>query len=724
MNTKKWVAWLTICLLPSFGMAQLNIHGTVRDQHGEKVVGANIYVENTYDGASSDTAGSFRFQTTPADSVVLVGSFIGHKSYRQIYILQSDTLFVHVLLPEITSRLHEVVITAGTFKSGSNRRSEILRPLDIVTTAGATADIAGALNTLPGTQIVGEQGRLFVRGGDGHETQTYIDGMLVRDAYDLSPTNVPTRSRFSPFMFSGTQFSTGGYSAEYGQGLSSALILDTKETASETRTDLSLISVGLESAHTHAWDRASMAAKAGYYDLNPYFRVIEQDIDWIKPPTSFDGNVAYRQQIGRDGLLKSYGKFSSSAMILNQDGPATSGSSLRTTLDNQYGYLNASYKDLLSDQWTIRGGISHTNNRDHINLNQHTIKENTQSWHGKIVTGFQYNRHIFLRMGAEIITHRNKQGVMESKQAGRTEQGFSESILSSFLETEYYLSPQLVMRLGGRIESNTLQRKTAIDPRFSLAFKTGTHGQLSLAFGQFRQSVLPKFLRLDMKLQSEKALHYILNYQWILNNRTFRLEAFYKKYQQLVTFDPPFPFEFSSYANDGTGYAKGIDLFYRDAESIPNVDFWLSYSFLDTRREYLDYPIEARPTFTSMHNFTAVYKHFINLLRSQIGLTYAYASGRPYHDPNFPGFNAKVTPAYHDLSCNISYLATSQIIVYLSATNLFNRKNIFGYRFHSQPDDQGTYQGEPIKLPAPRFLLAGVFITLSKSKSVNQLPHL
>ena len=49
--------------------------------------------------------------------------------------------------------------------AGEEKRRTILKAVDIATTAGATADIAGALNTLPGTTKNGESGRLFVRGG-------------------------------------------------------------------------------------------------------------------------------------------------------------------------------------------------------------------------------------------------------------------------------------------------------------------------------------------------------------------------------------------------------------------------------------------------------------------------------------------------------------------------------------------------------------------------------
>ena len=62
--------------------------------------------------------------------------------------------------------------------------------------------------------------------------------------------------------------------------------------------------------------------------------------------------------------------------------------------------------------------------------------------------------------------------------------------------------------------------------------------------------------------------------------------------------------------------------------------------------------------------------------------------------------------------------------MYFSCTNVLGRDNIFGYEYANQPNGNGTYGGRAIKQPAPRFLFVGVFITLSKDKSVTQLPTL
>jgi hypothetical protein len=85
---------------------------------------------------------------------------------------------------------------------------------------------------------------------------------------------------------------------------------------------------------------------------------------------------------------------------------------------------------------------------------------------------------------------------------------------------------------------------------------------------------------------------------------------------------------------------------------------------------------------------------------------------------------AQRTPAYNDLSLNVSYLVKSNMILYVSATNVLGAENIFGYDYASNPDQTGNYQGRPVTLPARRFLFVGFFITLSKENTLNQLPNL
>jgi len=154
------------------------------------------------------------------------------------------------------------------------------------------------------------------------------------------------------------------------------------------------------------------------------------------------------------------------------------------------------------------------------------------------------------------------------------------------------------------------------------------------------------------------------------------------------------------------------------------LDYWVSYSYLNTSRNYLNFPYASTPSFASPHNFSVVTKYFVRRIKSQVGLTYSFTSGRPYHNPNEESFNAGKTPNYSDLSLNISYLPSPSVIVHFSCTNILGRDNIFGYEYAAFPDDEGFYNGRAIRQAAPRFLFLGIFITLSKDKSVNQLPNL
>src|SRR5439155_10627441 len=91
-----------------------------------------------------------------------------------------------------------------------------------------------------GAQQIGEQEGLFVRGGTSAETKQFIDGTLVNNPYYTSIPDIATRGRFSPFLFKGTVFSTGGYSALYGQALSSALILESIDLPELSSASLSV----------------------------------------------------------------------------------------------------------------------------------------------------------------------------------------------------------------------------------------------------------------------------------------------------------------------------------------------------------------------------------------------------------------------------------------------------------------------------------------------------
>ncbi|MCA6074274.1 TonB-dependent receptor [Fulvivirga sedimenti] len=700
-------------------LAQATLQGQVFDKKGSPVIGASVYIFESYDGTSTDTLGNFSFETTLEGVQLLIISYMGYRETQIPLNLVGSTSpqFLTIEIAEDIMQMDPVVIAAGSFDAGAGSKGEVLKPLDIVTTAGATADIAGALNTLPGTTTVGEEGRVFVRGGDGDETMTFIDGLAVLDSYSTTIPNVATRSRFSPMMFSGMSFSTGGYSAEYGQALSSALILNTKDVAGTDRTDISLMTVGVDVSRTQTWENSSLAAKLEYTNLTPYFALLNQRIDWDHAPESIEANAAYRYEKD-DFVLKTYFKGNHSFMDVNQQ-PVGQDTALPTGIRNNYLYLNTYMSDKISDNLYYRGGISYTRSNTSIYQNPSRINENLNGLHVKTAVFYDPVNTLTINAGNEVFI--NEFGFMHRDEGSLTEIDLTRKAIlnATFVEANWALHKNISIRSGGRLEYNSRINEWSFDPRISAGFRLGEMGQLSAAWGIFRQRPRTEFVLREEQIGQEKASHLILSYQITRKERTLRLEGYSKKYNDLVKEGPE-----NVLLNTGDGYAKGIDLFWRDPKTFRNVDYWISYSYLDSKRNYLDFPQQSIPNFVSTHNLSVVYKHWFQPLRSQLGLTYTYGSPRRYNDPNLTTFNSEKTNAYHNLSMNISYLMKPNVIIYFSMTNLTGRKNVFGYEFADQPNQEGRYIGQEIVPPADRFLFLGIFITLSKGNAMNQLPNL
>lgn len=212
-------------------------------------------------------------------------------------------------------------------------------------------------------------------------------------------------------------------------------------------------------------------------------------------------------------------------------------------------------------------------------------------------------------------------------------------------------------------------------------------------------------------LDFERADHYILNYQRIANGRVFRAEGFYKEYDGLVK-TARFGFN-----NSGSGYARGLDIFWRDKKSIKGADYWISYSFLDTKRDFRNYPAAATPPFAARHTLNIVYKKFIEKISSQIGATYTFASGRTYYNPNSSIFLGNKTKDFQNFSVNVSYLThvlKQFTVVYFSVNNLPGFKNVYGYEY-----SENGQRRRSIEPPARRNFFLGMFITIGDDAFVR-----
>ena len=702
-------------------LAQTTISGKVSDVKGNIILGANVYLDGTYDGGSTNEKGEFTFITEETGSQTLVISFVSFETYIKIDDV-SNLINLQIKLRDDINALDAVTINAGTFKAGEKAKVTVLKPLDIVTTASAVGDVLGALQTLPGTSAAAEDGRLFVRGGNAEETQIFIDGVRVFTPYSPSPNNAPTRGRYSPFLFKGITFSTGGYSAEYGQALSGVLDLTTIDKPDQEKTEIQLMTVGAGVGNTQIWGENSLSINTSYINLEPYTAIFPDRNTWLKPFQSASGEAVYRYNFKDESLLKIYGAFSYTDLDMIQD-DINFDDGFRFGLNNRNLYINSSYKNKFGNNWKIEGGLSFTNDKSTIKVIDDKINNNQNSAHFKLKIRKQFSSRFRINFGSEyFITKFDETYNPMNDQSFNY--GFDNNLFAAFAETDIFFSKNLAAKIGLRVEHSNFSDEFSISPRTSLSYKTGKKSQVSLAYGQFYQNPSNDYLKFNQDIKSENASHLIANFQHSKQNQIFRIEAYYKDYKDLVKYDSEIPNFTSNFTNNGSAFAKGIDVFWRQNGQIKNTDYWISYSYLDTERDFKNYPTKATPNFASAHNFSFVAKHWVEKWKSQLGFTYNFASGRTYTNPNEPGFLNNKTKAYNSVSLNWAYLIDQQKILYLSINNALGTKNVFGYNYKNTANTNGNFDRQAIVPNADTFFFVGFFWSISDDKQSNQLDNL
>ena len=536
--------------------------------------------------------------------------------------------------------------------------------------------------------------------------------MVVNKPFFSSAPDIASRGRFSPFLFKGTVFSTGGYSAQYGQGMSSVLALETQDLPEQSSSTLALSSVGIGGGYNKLWKEKKMSVgfDLNYTNLLPYFLIVKQTPEYTRAPQFAGGFLNFRKKTSDSGLLKFYGYFNLSDLgIKTISIDSTNGYKNLFELNNTDIYTNITYKERLGEKWLLNIGASYSTNVDLIKTGSDSIRSQSDMTQGRVVVSRGIGKLSIVRFGAEY------QYTFDEFKIDGYKFGSSYSIKKSvydnysaqFVEADIYLTSKLVLRAGARGEHSTLEKKYVISPRSSVAYKLGEKSQISVAYGQFFQKPDRDYLFYSKIPGYNKATHYIANIQRVDDFHTLRAEVYYKKYDNLTNA--------LDSTNSGYGYAQGLDIFWRDKKTIKGVDYWISYTYLETKRKYQTYPKEVTPPFAATHTASLVFKKFFDKLNLSSGFTYTYASGRPYFNPNNTEFMSDKTIDYHSLGINAAYLRQIKncfAVLAFSVTNVIGNNQIFGYRYSY--DYQRSAAVTP---PAKRFFFVGLFLSFGQNRS-------
>lgn len=708
--------------------AQTVIEGTIYDSKKQPIISASVMVKENGTGTNTDSSGAYRLSVTDTGKVTLSVSSVGYNSRESSVTLGDSVIHLDFILRDEPRQLGEVIVSAGTFEASDKAKGASLTPMDAMTVAGNGGDIANSLRSLPGSQQVGEKEGLFVRGGTSAEAKQFVDGTLLKNPNFSSVPGLMQPARLNPFLFRGILFNTGAYSALYGDALSSALILETVDLPDESSASLHIfpMSVGAGIQQLGRNRKGSYGINTSYGDYKFYNKVIKQSPDYFHAPQylTVDGN--FRIKTSKTGMLKFYANYGYDHTGLRM--PDVDSAGLFSSLDNRSTnfYSNLSYRESLGNAWRVDAGLAYNYNQQDVvnrleddahrqlfipsypyNRKNNTVDLASDFVQARLVTTKKFNHNQAFRIGAEHFYSNDRYTLND------TLSHLTDDVTAAFAEGDIYIARNVAAKVGVRAEYSSLLEKVNVAPRLSIGYRLNDGGQLNIGYGLFYQKPELLYLVQNNELGYTRAAHYIVNYMKKANNRLLRIEAYYKKYNDLVTSKP-------TVDNDGDGYASGIEMFFRDKKTFKDFDYWVTYTYLDTKRKYLDYPSAMQPDFATPHTASVAIKRFFPELKFNANLSYAVATGRPYYnivqgsDGKYAVADKGKTNMYSQANLSFAYLFTmfkkwkhpDFSGIGLGMNNVFGTKQIFGYKY--------SYNGlnrVPVTQPATRSLYIGIFMS-------------
>jgi hypothetical protein len=677
---QKFAHIVTLLMMVCQMTAQTTITGTVTDGH-TPLPAANVFILGTIDGCLTDTLGRFSFKTTKTGQVTLKVTYMGYNDYTRT--ADVDELHnIDIRMQERATSISEIVVTASTFSFGKSENFKTMDALDVVMAGNSCGDVVAALQSLPGTQKVGEDGKLYVRGGESDECQTFVNGMHVLVPYSTNTEDTAVRGRFSPFLFKGINFSLGGYGGEYGQALSAVLPMETTDLATSDKFGVSASLVDWNIGGTKVFGNSALSFNAALTSMGLYDQLFTQRQDYTRPYRKLAGEMQYKKEYRRGDILKSYVGYDLTSVGVHEG-------ERNISLKEHNIYANLTYKTSIGRGSTLFAGIANSTvwNRidDAVTAGDH-YRNYRSEIHLKTELHKVVNERLKLQAGIEdYIRH-------STLTFAPHHYHLSYNIFGAHADAQLRLIPKLFLNLSTRTEM--MRGSWLLMPRATLSYIPNKQWQLSLVTGRYSQTATDDNLaQSNYTLGQSTADHAILSIQYRSTSSLLRIEPYYKRYHHLPLMQQ------GIWSPDGYGTSRGVDVYVEDHSISPRLTTTLAYSLNDSERMYRDYTKPCIPDFASRHNLRLSLKYSIG--KCIVGVSESYATGRH--------FAQGTTPHYNSVDVNLTYLLSPKVIVYTSLNNVFGRTNIHRY----------DTDGKGITSSRDRFLYIGIFVSLKNNKAYD-----
>ncbi len=726
----------------AFAQESASVSGYITDaETGETLISANVALEGTRKGTSTNTSGYYSITNIDSGTYTLVTSYIGYQQFSgEVTLAEGENLRLDIQLKPEGYQLEEVIVESEAEKKEQKNigvtqvQTELIKKVPSV----FQADVFRSIQLLPGVKASSDfSSGLYIRGGSPDQTLILLDRTTV-----YNPTHFfGFFSTFNPDAVKDIRLYKGGYPAKYGGRLGSVLTIFNKDgNRNEFAGSATLGLLASRLFVEGPYSKGSYMFAVRRSTLEPLLAALRSSFDSIPDKFYFvdlNGKFNYDANANNKFSLAFYSGQDNVAVPFAED------ASIRLDYGNQTlsGNWSHIFSERLFGNLTLTGSryfnfpsfsIASTPFRRSNNIYDFSVKGDLEYLAGdnhELGTGF-WAGSLILKLqdefdGAE--TFRSRIGT---------------SYASWYLQDTWQLSEQWQLKPGVRINGFSEGSFVRVEPRISAEFEPVEEFRFQAAYGRYNQFLTlitnEAFSGFDVWLTTDNRVPPAFGDQFVLGAKTkpwegygFDVELYYRTMEDLFELDPFLPdpagLDYPALFRFGTGYAYGAEFLFE--KQLGRFTGFLGYTLSVTRRKFPNFnkPVngsQARfypPKYDRTHDINLVLDYKLSN-RWKTTLVFNYATGQAYTKPLGRALavdspfstsgstgtavdqlivgkvNASRLPAYHRLDLSFSragtFLGAGEAEWQFQVINVYSRRNVWFYNY----DLDFPVTREPVRL--------------------------
>ena len=690
---------------------------------------ASVTLEGTQRGVLTSAAGTFGIAGVGAGSYVVRVSLLGYAPVTLTDVIVSPGRGTQVVaeLQVQALAVEGIVVNAGHFRVNQAQpvSSVLMNREEIRRAPGSVGDVSRVLTALPSmAQVSDNANDLFVRGGSPFENGFYVDEIQVRNInhFPVAGATGGAIGMLNVELIEDVEFSAGGFSAIYGDRLSSVVDIELREGSREkfeTQMDASFMGFGgtVEGPLPGGDGSWLFSVRNSFLDLlvdalgssgvAPRYRDFQAKATWDVTPRDRLGILALGGSSSMSFTAQEAADEGYTAFGDQAADQATVGATWRRLWgDRGYSVLAVS----ASGEWSDRRMLGVVQG-DTLLFGDHGERAARVRNVNRLITG----THSSLSVGFDVELESSKYsyvtGAFEDR-LGRAvprrevAQDWSGTRLGGFASHVWQVTPRFEATTGLRLERRGASGQMELSPRLASSLALNDRLRLTGAAGLYRQRLPSYILAQDPEfeeLANPRALHVVGGMNYLLSPSTqLTVEAYLKEYDRFpLEAEDPTLFvvddgtsqtglrPYRTLVDEGQASSRGVEVlvqkrlterFYGSASGS-----WFHSRYRDLEGQWRSRAWDNRWVATLVGGYRPSHAWEFSGRWSAGG----GAPHTPFDITASTGLNSGVIdasrinaarhPAYHSLNLRVDHrtvLRGSSITTFLSVWNVYNRENV------------------------------------------------